>query len=66
VKNFSKDVADGENYTILLNQLVPDVCSRSPLNTKDLLERAEQVTILLSEYYLNTSTYTSFFLLKII
>jgi len=36
-------VKDGENYTILLNQLAPDICSRSPLQTGDLLQRAEQV-----------------------
>ncbi|KAK9451961.1 calponin homology domain-containing protein [Limtongia smithiae] len=43
VSNFSKDVSDGENYTVLLNQLKPDVCSLAPLNTRDLLARAEQV-----------------------
>lgn len=43
VANFSKDVQDGENYTVLLNQLKPDQCSRDPLNTKDLHQRAEQV-----------------------
>ncbi len=43
VNNFSKDVSDGENYTILLNQLKPEQCSRSPLKTQDLLTRAEQV-----------------------
>jgi plastin-1 len=43
VKNFSKDVSDGENYTILLNQLKPDECSRAPLQTHDLRQRAEQV-----------------------
>lgn len=36
-------MADGENYTVLLNQLKPDICSRSPLQTQDLLQRAEQV-----------------------
>lgn len=41
--NFSTDVKDGENYTVLLNQLAPDICSRAPLQTRDLLERAEQV-----------------------
>lgn len=41
--NFSSDVKDGENYTVLLNQLAPDMCSRSPLQTRDLLQRAEQV-----------------------
>ncbi|RIA92783.1 fimbrin [Glomus cerebriforme] len=43
VTNFSKDVKDGENYTVLLNQLKPEVCSRDPLNEPDLLERAEKV-----------------------
>ncbi|KAF2495171.1 hypothetical protein BU16DRAFT_527056 [Lophium mytilinum] len=43
VKNFSSDVKDGENYTVLLNQLKPDICSRAPLQTQDLHQRAEQV-----------------------
>ncbi|KAJ5730195.1 uncharacterized protein N7483_004703 [Penicillium malachiteum] len=43
VTNFSTDVKDGENYTVLLNQLAPDVCSRSPLQTRDMLQRAEEV-----------------------
>ena len=43
VNNFSGDVKDGENYTVLLNQLAPDVCSRSPLQTRDLHQRAEEV-----------------------
>ncbi|KAG9012953.1 hypothetical protein FRB90_006389 [Tulasnella sp. 427] len=43
VNNFSKDVNDGENYTVLLNQLKPDVCSLAPLQTSDLPSRAEQV-----------------------
>ncbi|KAE8157249.1 calponin homology domain-containing protein [Aspergillus tamarii] len=43
VTNFSTDVKDGENYTVLLSQLAPDVCSRGPLQTQDLLQRAEQV-----------------------
>jgi len=43
VNNFSKDVSDGENYTILLNQLKSDDCSRAPLQTRDLRQRAEQV-----------------------
>ncbi len=41
--NFSNDVKDGENYTILLNQLSPENCSRAPLQTRDLLQRAEQI-----------------------
>ncbi|CDR40904.1 CYFA0S05e05732g1_1 [Cyberlindnera fabianii] len=43
VTNFSKDVSDGENYTVLLNQLDPQLCSLAPLQTTDLLTRAEQV-----------------------
>ncbi|QRV81958.1 Calponin homology (CH) domain [Ceratobasidium sp. AG-Ba] len=43
VNNFSRDVADGENYTILLNQLKPAECSRAPLQERDLLKRAEMV-----------------------
>ncbi|KAI8968374.1 fimbrin [Mycotypha africana] len=43
VANFSKDVADGENYTVLLNQLKPEVCSRAPLQERDVLRRAEMV-----------------------
>ncbi|CAB4422375.1 unnamed protein product [Rhizophagus irregularis] len=43
VTNFSTDVKDGENYTVLLNQLKPEICSRDPLNEPDLLERAEKV-----------------------
>ena len=43
VTNFSTDVKEGDNYTVLLNQLAPDICSRSPLQTRDLLQRAEQV-----------------------
>ncbi len=43
VTNFSTDVKEGDNYTVLLNQLAPDTCSRSPLQTRDLLQRAEQV-----------------------
>ncbi|KAJ1985872.1 fimbrin [Dimargaris cristalligena] len=43
VSNFSTDVKDGENYTVLLNQLVPSQCSRAPLQESDLYRRAEQV-----------------------
>ncbi|KAK3174823.1 Fimbrin, actin-bundling protein [Lepraria neglecta] len=43
VSNFSTDVKEGDNYTVLLNQLAPDLCNRSPLQTRDLLQRAEQV-----------------------
>ncbi|KAF8629385.1 hypothetical protein AX17_005681 [Amanita inopinata Kibby_2008] len=43
VNNFSRDVSDGENYTVLLHQLKPEQCSLAPLQTKDLRTRAEQV-----------------------
>jgi plastin-1 len=43
VTNFSKDVSDGENYTILLNQIKPESCSRAPLQENDLMARAEMV-----------------------
>ncbi|KAJ3010493.1 hypothetical protein HKX48_007375 [Thoreauomyces humboldtii] len=43
VTNFSNDVKNGENYTVLLNQLAPDQCSRAPLKGQDLFERAEKI-----------------------
>jgi plastin-1 len=43
VNNFSNDVKDGENYTVLLNQIAPETCSRAPLQTRDLMQRAEEV-----------------------
>lgn len=45
VKNFGSDVKDSEGYTILLNQLSPSLCSKSPLSTQDLMARAEQVLV---------------------
>ena len=50
VNNFSRDVSDGENYTILLNQLKPEQCSRAPLQTSDLRTRAEQVCAFISPF----------------
>jgi plastin-1 len=43
VTNFSSDIKDSENYTVLLNQLCPEECSRSALNESDLGKRAELV-----------------------
>lgn len=43
VSNFSKDISDAENYTVLLNQLQPERCDTSPLQTTNILLRAEQV-----------------------
>lgn len=45
VRNFTGDIKDGENYTVLLHQLKPNDCSRAPLNTHDLHERAEQILV---------------------
>lgn len=44
VNNFSRDVSDATAYTVLLNQLKPDQCSKSPLQTPDVNQRAEQVS----------------------
>ncbi|KAJ2741115.1 fimbrin [Coemansia sp. BCRC 34301] len=41
VANFSGDIKDSENYTVLLSQLVPSQCSREPLRESDLTSRAE-------------------------
>ncbi|KAG5518495.1 hypothetical protein PMAC_002891 [Pneumocystis sp. 'macacae'] len=46
VSNFSTDVSDGENYTILLSQLNSEQCPRDPLQTTDLLKRAEEILTL--------------------
>jgi len=43
VKNFAGDIKDSEAYTILLNQLSPDKCNKSPLQTNDLTQRATKV-----------------------
>ncbi|KAI0134686.1 fimbrin [Xylariales sp. AK1849] len=46
VNNFSSDVKDGENYTVLLAQIGHEYgCSRAPLQTRDLLQRAEEVLV---------------------
>jgi plastin-1 len=44
VQNFSSDVKDAENYTVLLAQIAPEYgITRAPLQTRDLLQRAEEV-----------------------
>ncbi|KAF5635133.1 fimbrin [Fusarium sp. NRRL 52700] len=44
VKNFSSDVKDGENYSVLLAQIGPEYgVTRAPLQKQDLHERAEAV-----------------------
>jgi DNA repair exonuclease SbcCD ATPase subunit len=41
IKNLSSDISDSEVYTILLNHLAPKVCTKAPMNEKDLTKRAE-------------------------
>ncbi|KAK0709403.1 calponin homology domain-containing protein [Lasiosphaeria miniovina] len=44
VQNFSGDVKDAENYTVLLAQIGSEYgCTRAPLQTRDLHQRAEEV-----------------------
>lgn len=43
VTNFSSDIKDSENYTVLLSQLVPAQCNREALHERDLTQRAEMV-----------------------
>lgn len=44
VANFSSDVKDAENYTVLLAQIGSEYgCTRAPLQTRDLHQRAEEV-----------------------
>ncbi|KAI2630063.1 calponin homology domain-containing protein [Xylaria nigripes] len=46
VQNFSGDVKDGENYAVLLAQIGREYgCTRAPLQTRDLMQRAEEVLI---------------------
>ncbi|OLN86315.1 Fimbrin [Colletotrichum chlorophyti] len=44
VNNFSSDIKDGENYTVLLAQIGSEYgATRAPLQTRDLHQRAEEV-----------------------
>jgi plastin-1 len=46
VANFSSDIKDGENYTVLLAQIGSEYgATRAPLQTRDLLQRAEEVLV---------------------
>ena len=56
VNNFGRDVRDGENYTVLLNQLSPENCSLAPLKTADLRTRAEQVITLERDFWIYVLT----------
>lgn len=43
VNNFTSDIKDSENYTVLLNQLAPKKCDKKALQESDKLKRAEMV-----------------------
>jgi hypothetical protein len=43
VNNFTGDIKDSENYTVLLAQIAPQHCNRNALQEKDLTKRAEMV-----------------------
>jgi len=43
VKNFTSDIKDSENYTVLLAQIAPQHCNRDPIKEGDLSKRAELV-----------------------
>uniref|UniRef100_A0A0C9SA64 TSA: Wollemia nobilis Ref_Wollemi_Transcript_4722_2098 transcribed RNA sequence n=1 Tax=Wollemia nobilis TaxID=56998 RepID=A0A0C9SA64_9CONI len=45
VSNFSSDLKDGEAYVYLLNALAPECCNLSPLESKDLMERAKLILL---------------------
>ena len=43
INNFDDDLKDGEVYTILMNDIAPTNCDKSPLDESDLNKRAEKV-----------------------
>lgn len=43
VANFSSDIKDSENYTILLNRISGGKCTKDPLNEKNVTSRAEKM-----------------------
>ena len=45
VANFSGDIKDAENYTVLLAQIAPQHCDRKPLSESDLTKRSEAVLV---------------------
>ncbi|KAJ6172432.1 hypothetical protein N7470_001499 [Penicillium chermesinum] len=61
VNNFSNDVKDGENYTVLLNQLAPDICSRGPLQTNDLLQLLTPTSLVAGNPKLNLAFVANLF-----
>ena len=43
IENFGEDLKDGEVYTVLLNNIFPDDCDKSPLEETDMNARMEKV-----------------------
>jgi plastin-1 len=43
IENFGDDVKDGEVYTVLLNNLAPEDCDKSPLDESDPTQRMAKV-----------------------
>ena len=43
IENFGDDLKDGEVYTVLLNNIFPEDCDKSPLEETDLNARMEKV-----------------------
>ena len=43
INNFGEDLADGEIFTILMNDISPNICDKSPLNEENPLKRAEKI-----------------------
>ena len=43
IENFGDDLKDGEVYTILLNNIFPEDCDKSPLDENDINQRMQKV-----------------------
>ena len=43
MNNYDDDLKDGEIFTILLNDIAPETCDKSPLDESDPVKRAEKV-----------------------
>ena len=43
MNNYDDDLKDGEIFTILLNDIAPETCDKSPLDESDPVKRAEKI-----------------------
>ena len=43
IENFGDDLKDGEVYTVLLNNIAPEDCDKSPLDESDTIQRMDKV-----------------------